>query len=58
MSRLIAGVILYAGVGWVLSIWLGHKDLLIAVGAITGIGLAMFTIVRGLTSEGERDSGR
>ena len=58
VSRLIAGVILYAGIGWLLSIWLGHRDLLIAVGAMMGIGLAMYTIVRGLTSEGDRDSGK
>lgn len=57
-SRLIAGVVLYAGVGWLMSIWLGHRDLLIAAGALVGIGLAMFTIVRGLMSEGERDSGK
>ena len=57
-SRLIAGVALYAGLGWLASLWLGHRELLIAVGALVGIGLAMFTIVRGLTSEGERDSGK
>jgi len=55
-SRLIAGMLLYAGLGWLLSVWVGYRSQLIAVGAITGIALATFLVVRGLNDEG--DHGR
>jgi ATP synthase protein I len=55
-SRLIAGLLLYSGLGWLLSVWVGYRSQLIAVGAITGITLATFLVVRGLNDEG--DHGR
>ena len=47
-SRLIAGMLLYAGLGWLLSLWLGHADVLIAVGALLGLGLSFFLVFRQL----------
>lgn len=47
-SRLIAGLLLYAGIGWLLSLWLGHADILIAVGALVGLGLSFFLVFRQL----------
>jgi F0F1-type ATP synthase assembly protein I len=54
-SRLIAGLLLYSGLGWLLSVWVGYRSQLIAVGAITGITLATFLVVRGLNDEGDHE---
>ena len=34
MSHLIAGILLYTFLGWLLSLWLGNAPLLMAVGAV------------------------
>ena len=47
-SRLIAGLLLYAGLGWLLSRWFGHSDIFIAVGALVGLGLSFFLVFRQL----------
>lgn len=50
-SRLIAGLILYAGLGWLLSLWLGHREVLMAIGALFGLGLSYYLIFTGLSRE-------
>jgi len=50
-SRLIAGLILYTGLGFVLSLWLGHRSLFMAVGALIGLGLSYYLIFTGLSRE-------
>jgi F0F1-type ATP synthase assembly protein I len=50
-SRLIAGLILYTGFGFVLSLWLGHRSLFMAVGALIGLGLSYYLIFTGLSRE-------
>ena len=50
-SRLIAGLILYTAIGWVLSLWVGHQAVLMAIGALFGLGLSYFLIFRGLGKE-------
>lgn len=47
-SRLMAGIGLYAALGWLISRWIGHEALLIAVGALLGLGLAYVLIFRDL----------
>lgn len=51
-SRLIAGLVLYTGLGWLLSLWLGHRALLMAVGALLGLGLSYYLIFTSLAREG------
>jgi len=51
-SRLIAGLVLYTGVGWLLSLWLGHRALLMAIGALVGLGLSYYLIFTSLGREG------
>ena len=48
VSLLTAGILLYGGVGWLLSLWFGHRALYIAAGAIFGVVLAMFMLFRRL----------
>ena len=50
-SRLIAGLILYTAIGWVISLWVGHQAVLMAIGALFGLGLSYFLIFRGLRKE-------
>jgi F0F1-type ATP synthase assembly protein I len=51
-SRLIAGLVLHTGLGWLLSLWLGHRALLMAIGALVGLGLSYYLIFTSLAREG------
>ena len=55
-SRIISGLVLYTGLGWLLSRWVGHQELLMAVGALIGLALAYFLVFSGL-SRGRKDAG-
>jgi thiol:disulfide interchange protein len=44
MSRIIAGIVLYGGLGWVLSLWLGHRSALVAAGVVIGAGLSLYLV--------------
>jgi hypothetical protein len=46
-----AGLILYTGLGWLLSLWLGHRGVLMAIGALVGLGLSYYLIFTGLSRE-------
>jgi F0F1-type ATP synthase assembly protein I len=50
-SRLIAGLILYTGLGFLVSLWLGNRPLFMALGALTGLGLSYYLIFTGLARE-------
>jgi F0F1-type ATP synthase assembly protein I len=50
-SRLIAGLILYTAIGWLISLWVGHQAVLMAIGALFGLGLSYFLIFRGLRKD-------
>ena len=50
-SRLIAGLILYTAIGWLVSLWVGHQAVLMAMGALFGLGLSYFLIFKGLRKE-------
>ncbi|MFM9134866.1 MAG: hypothetical protein ACKOT0_05455 [bacterium] len=48
VSHLLTGILLYAGIGWLLSLWLGNRTLLVAVGALLGMFLSLYMIHRRL----------
>ena len=50
-SRMIAGIVLYAGLGWLISQWWGNRSVLIAIGAFVGLGLSYYLIFSGLARE-------
>lgn len=50
-SRMIAGIVLYAGLGWLVSLWWGNRSVLIAIGAFVGLGLSYYLIFTGLARE-------
>jgi len=53
-SRIAAGLILYTGLGWLLSLWIGHQALLMASGAMIGLTLSYVLIFGGLAKENKR----
>lgn len=59
VGHLLAGIVLYAGIGWLLSLWLGHRSLFIAGGALVGLGLSMYLVFTrlGLLSDPQGDDG-
>ncbi len=48
VSHLLTGILLYGFIGWVLSVWIGHRPLLMAGGAMIGMFLAIYLIYRRL----------
>jgi ATP synthase protein I len=57
-SRLMSGLILYTGLGWLLSRWFGHQDVLMAVGAIVGLALSYYLLFTSLAHETREDQAR
>jgi F0F1-type ATP synthase assembly protein I len=50
VSRIAAGLLLYTAVGWLVSQWVGHTAVLMAVGALIGLGLSMYVVIASLTA--------
>ena len=50
-SRLITGLLLYTGLGWLVSLWVGHRALLMAIGAIVGLALSYYLVFASLRHE-------
>ncbi|MFM8894862.1 MAG: hypothetical protein ACKOE2_05645 [Actinomycetales bacterium] len=57
VSRIAAGLLLYTGLGWLISQWVGHTSTLMAVGAMVGLGLSMYVVIAGLNRDGSKQSG-
>jgi F0F1-type ATP synthase assembly protein I len=51
ISNLIAGIVLYGGIGWLLSLWLGHRAVFVAGGVLVGTALSLY-LVHVRTSQG------
>ncbi len=50
-GRLVAGMIVYGAVGWLLSLWLGHQALFIAGGVLFGIAASLYLVLARLNHE-------
>lgn len=57
-SRLIAGLLLYTALGWVVSLWVGHRGLLMAIGAMVGLALSYYLVYLSLRHETRADEMR
>ncbi len=55
VSNIIAGIVLYTGIGWLLSLWLGNQTLLMALGAIVGTVLSLILVFVRLPREQQAD---
>lgn len=51
VSHLLTGILLYAALGWLLSLWLGNAPLLIGAGALLGMFLSLYLIHRRLEAK-------
>ena len=57
-SRMISGLLLYTFLGWLVSRWVGHQELLMAIGAMVGLGLSYYLVFRSLDAERRVDDER
>lgn len=57
-SRLITGLLLYTGLGWLVSLWVGHRALLMAIGAAVGLALSYYLVFKSLEHETREDRRR
>ena len=53
-GRLLSGMILYGGIGWLLSLWLGHRSLFIAGGILFGMAASLYLVFARLKHENEQ----
>jgi F0F1-type ATP synthase assembly protein I len=57
-SRLMSGLILYTGLGWLVSRWVGHQAALMAIGALVGLALSYYLMFMSLAKETHEDELR
>lgn len=57
-SRMITGLLLYTGLGWLVSLWVGHRALLMAIGAMVGLALSYYLVFASLRHEEREDRKR
>ena len=57
-SRLITGLLMYTGLGWLVSRWVGHQALLMAIGAMVGLALSYYLVFKSLAHESREDAKR
>ncbi|MEI2728441.1 MAG: AtpZ/AtpI family protein [Candidatus Nanopelagicales bacterium] len=50
-GRLLAGMLLYGAVGWLLGRWLGHEALFIAGGILFGMAASLYLVLARLNQE-------
>ncbi len=56
-GRLVAGMVLYGGIGWLLGRWLGHEPLFIAGGLLIGMAASLYLVYARLRHEEQQESG-
>jgi len=44
IGLLLAGIIVWGGVGWLLDRWFGFHDLFLPIGMVLGVGIAIWLI--------------
>jgi F0F1-type ATP synthase assembly protein I len=44
VSHLVAGIVLYGGLGWLLGRWLGNQSLFVAGGVVLGAAFALYLV--------------
>jgi F0F1-type ATP synthase assembly protein I len=44
LSLMLAGPLLYGGIGWLLDVWL-HTSWLLLVGVMVGLGLSIYLVI-------------
>ena len=42
VGRLISGILIYGGLGWLIGSWFNKVEMFVAAGSVLGIGLALY----------------
>ncbi len=42
VGRLISGILIYGGLGWLIGSWFNKVEVFVAAGSILGVGLALY----------------
>lgn len=51
VGRLISGILIYGGLGWLVGSWFNKVELFVAAGSILGIGLALYLTYKQLNTK-------
>lgn len=49
LGRLISGIVIYGGLGWLIGTWLNNVEVFVAAGAILGVSLALYMTYKQLS---------
>ncbi len=44
LSRLIGGIVVWGGIGWLVDRWTGHQALFLPIGIVVGIAAALYLV--------------
>ncbi len=50
-GRLVSGILIYGGLGWLLGSWLNKVEMFVAAGVILGISLALYMTFKQLSNK-------
>jgi ATP synthase protein I len=48
VTYLLAGMLVWGGIGWLVDHWVGTKGIFAGIGAVVGVGSGIYLIVRRL----------
>lgn len=49
LGRLISGIVIYGGLGWLIGTWLNNVEVFVAAGAVLGVSLALYMTYKQLS---------
>ena len=49
--RLVSGILIYGGLGWLIGSWLNKVEMFVAAGVILGISLALYMTFKQLSNK-------
>ena len=55
VSHLATGIGVYAFIGWIVSLLVGHQAVLVAVGALIGLALSLYLIIKRISAAGQKE---
>ncbi len=50
-GRLVSGILIYGGIGWLIGSWLNKVEMFVAAGVILGISLALYMTFKQLSNK-------
>ena len=50
-GRLVSGILIYGGLGWLIGSWLNKVEMFVAAGVILGISLALYMTFKQLSNK-------